>query len=163
MSGDQRLFEAYGQRWSVSWCGADAEPDGKPHGSAAICLTERGQAVLVSEDGVVWDLPGGRPEVDEDWRATLDREVREEACAEVTDATLLGFSRGECVGGSEVGTVLVRSLWRASVRLLPWDPQHEMVERRLMGLDELARTPVGGVPDWFLERWVDEAQGGGTD
>lgn len=152
------LFEAYGQMWSVTWHSAAAQPDGTRHGSAAICLTAPAEAVLVSEDGVVWDLPGGRPEGDEDWHATLDREVREEACAEVEDAVLLGFSRGECVQGTQVGTILIRSLWRASVRLLPWEPRHEITERRLIALDELAQTPVGGVPPWFLERWVREAR-----
>lgn len=158
MSDDPELFEANDQTWSVSWVSADAEPVGTRHGSAAICLVSASEAVLVSEDGVVWDIPGGRPERDESWRATLDREVREEACAEVEGALLLGFSRGECVRGSQEGTVLVRSLWRASVRLLPWEPRHEMVARRLMGLDELAQTSVGGVPPRFLERWVREAR-----
>ena len=158
MPDGEQLFEAYGQRWAVSWCSSDAAPDGTPHGSAAICLTAPGEAVLVSEDGVVWDLPGGRPEGGEDWRATLDREVHEEACAEVVDATLLGFSRGECVEGAQVGTVLVRSLWRASVQLLPWDPRHEITARRLVTLDELTEVGVGGVPPWFLERWVREAE-----
>lgn len=158
MADERAPFKAYGQLWSVSWHAADVEPAGTRHGSAAICLTAEREAVLVSEDGAVWDLPGGRPEGDEGWRATLDREVREEACAVVEDAMLLGFSRGECVEGTQVGTVLVRSLWRASVRLLPWEPQHEISARRLVGLDELARGSVGGVPDWFLERWVREAR-----
>jgi len=158
MADEQALFKAYGQLWSVSWCGVDEEPAGTPHGSTAICVTNQGDAVLVTEDGEVWDLPGGRPEVGEDWRATLDREVLEEACADVEDASLLGFSRGECVRGSQIGTVLVRSLWRASVRLLPWEPRHEIRERRLIALDELAQVAVGGVPPWFLERWVREAR-----
>ena len=159
MQDAERLFRANGQMWSVSWCGRNEEPEGTRHGSAAICLVPAGDAVLVSEDGEVWDLPGGRPEAGEGWRETLDREVREEACAEVIEATLLGFSRGECVEGSQLGTVLVRSLWRAEVRLLPWEPGHEIVARRLVTLDELVRTPVGGVPPWFLERWVAEARG----
>lgn len=161
MPDDPELFEANGQTWLVSWVLPENEPVGTRHGSAAICLVPTGEAVLVSEDGVVWDIPGGRPEGDESWRATLDREIREEACAEVEDARLLGFSRGECVAGSQLGSVLVRSLWWASVRLLPWEPQHEMVERRLISLDELARTPVGGVPPRFLERWVREAGAAG--
>lgn len=49
---------------------------------------------MVTSDGESWGLPGGRPEGDEDWRVTLDREVFEEACVRVEDAKLLGFSRG---------------------------------------------------------------------
>ena len=71
----------------------------------------------MSMDGSSWDFPAGRPEGDEDWRATLDREVLEEACASVEEATLLGFSKGVCIRGPEEGLVLVRSLWCAVVSL----------------------------------------------
>ena len=50
----------------------------------------------------------------EDWRATLEREVLEEACASVEEATLLGFAKGVCASeGPEEGLVLVRALWHA--------------------------------------------------
>jgi hypothetical protein len=35
--------------------------------------------------------------------------MREEACAEVLDAELLGFARSESVQGHEQGLVLIRS------------------------------------------------------
>jgi len=100
------------------------------HGATAICVTRAGAVVLVRADGGGWSLPGGRPEPGETWQETLHREVREEACAVVTGATLLGFGRGECLGGHEAGLVLVRSLWRAEVEILPWEPDFEMAERR---------------------------------
>ena len=53
--------------------------------------------MLVTWPGVAWEFPQGRPEEGEDWRATLDREVLEEACASVEEATLLGFARGVCI------------------------------------------------------------------
>ena len=59
--------------------------------------------------GVAWEFPQGRPEKGEDWRATLDREVLEEACAPVEEATLLGFAKGVCIKDPEEGLVLVRS------------------------------------------------------
>jgi ADP-ribose pyrophosphatase YjhB (NUDIX family) len=77
-------------------------------------------------------LPGGRPEPGEYWADTLRREVREEACATVTDARLLGFSRGECVRGTQAGLVLVRALWRAEARPDPWQPHFEIARRRLV-------------------------------
>jgi len=99
-------------------------------------VTAVGEIVLVSQSSELWELPGGRPEVNEDWRATLDREVMEEVCAKVPDTLLPGFSRGVCMKGHEEGLVLVRAMWRADVELLLWEPLHEMRERRLVDPDE---------------------------
>lgn len=120
-----------GQDWLVAWHPPPDPPPGTPHGSAAVCVVAD-QVVLVSSDGRLWGLPGGRPEHDETWTDTLRREVREEACATVTACRLLGFSRGECVRGHEAGLVLVRAFWRAEVKLDPWEPGFEMVGRRLV-------------------------------
>jgi hypothetical protein len=72
-------------------------------------------------------------------RQTLEREILEEACARVTGARLLGFVRGRCADGGEKGLVLVRSIWRAEVTLLPWRPEHEIPFRRTVPASELAR------------------------
>ena len=116
---------------------------------------------MVSEDGKLWDVPGGRPEGDEDWRQTLDREVLEEACASVDAATLIGFSRGVCIEGHEAGLVLVRSLWRAEVTLNPWRPQHEMSHRLVTTPeDALERITLAGLGHpGIYERWLSEALG----
>ena len=123
-----RVRDDHGQEWIVSWHppGFPA-PDGKRHGSAGIhgCFTPERNVLLVTRPGVSWELPAGRPEGDEDWRGTLDREVLEEACATVEAAALLGFAKGVCIEGSEQGLALVRSLWCADVSLDPWKPQHE--------------------------------------
>jgi ADP-ribose pyrophosphatase YjhB (NUDIX family) len=124
-----------GQDWRVAWCHVSDPPPGSPHGAEAVCVADR-RIVLVSRDGQRWGLPAGRPEADEDWGDALRCEVREEACAEVTSATLLGFTRGVCVRGPQEGLVLVRSHWRAAVRLLSWQPRFEMVHRRLVPADE---------------------------
>jgi ADP-ribose pyrophosphatase YjhB (NUDIX family) len=119
----------------VAWHLPPGAPPGTPHGSAGVCVA--GDAVvLVSGDGDRWGLPGGRPEPGEDWADTLRREVREEACATVTECRLLGFSRGECVRGPQAGLVLVRALWRAEVRPDPWRPRFETVGRRLVSIAE---------------------------
>jgi len=104
------------------------------------------------------ELSAGRPESDEDWRTTRDREVMEEACARVMSASLLGFVRGVCLKGSEEGLVLVRAIWRADVELLPWDPQHEMRDRLLIEPSEaLAQMtiPAGLAPLYC--RLIEEA------
>ena len=76
--------------------------------------------MLISNDGVRWGWPGGRPEGDESWEQTLRREILEETCAVVSTARLLGFCRALCGSGPEQGRVLVRSILRAEITLLPW-------------------------------------------
>ncbi len=115
-------------------------PDGTPHGAAGICVTSDGGIVLISEDGEHWNIPGGRPEGDETLEETLRREVWEEACATVTTATLLGFSRGVCIAGLQAGRVIVRSLWRAAVELAPWEPQFEITHRHVAAVTDVMDT-----------------------
>jgi ADP-ribose pyrophosphatase YjhB (NUDIX family) len=127
------------QVWRVAWCPPPDPPPGTPHGAEAICVTD-GQVVLVSREGRLWGLPAGRPEQSERWVDTLRREVREEACAEVVSGTLLGFTRGVCVRGPQEGLVLVRSHWRAEVRVLRWEPRFEMTHRRLVPAEAALRS-----------------------
>ncbi|MEV0739233.1 hypothetical protein AB0I51_25595 [Streptomyces sp. NPDC050549] len=77
---------------------------------------------------------------------------------------LLGLSRGVCVRGPEEGLVLVRSMWRAEVRLAPWDPRFEMTHRRLLPAEEVFRSVT--VPDGlgpFYRRLFAEAAVSGPD
>jgi ADP-ribose pyrophosphatase YjhB (NUDIX family) len=126
-----------GGTWSVAWYSPVRVPDGTPHGANALCVTADDQVVLISNDGERWGWPGGRPEGDESWEATLRREVLEEACAIVRQARLLGFCRAACLSGPEKGLVLVRSMWRADVDLLPWTPRFEIRLRRAVPSHEL--------------------------
>lgn len=150
VAADGVEFDAFinEQDWRVAWCPPSGPqrgtppgpppgpPRGTPHGAEAVCVAEDGRIVVVSRDGLRWGLPAGRPEPGEGWVDTMRREVREEACAEVTDCRLLGFSRGRCVRGPQEGLVLVRSMWRAEVRLEPWEPEFEMTHRRLLTAEE---------------------------
>ena len=131
-AGEESPFHANGQEWLVSWHNRDVPPPGTAHGSAGICVTPADGIVFISADGLHWDFPAGRPEGTESWEETLVREMREEACAIVRHARLLGFSRGRCVRGSEKGLVLVRAFWRADVVLEPWAPTFEIRHRRLV-------------------------------
>jgi len=111
-----------GQDWLVSWYPPLAPPAGTPHGASGICVTTEGEIAMISDDDARWDVPGGQPEGGETGEETLRREMREEACATVQQARLLGFCRSACVAGPQAGQVLVRSVWRATVALAPWEP-----------------------------------------
>ena len=130
-------IETGGQTVIVTWFPAHDEPYGTGHGSAGICVTDQDEVVLISPDGKTWGFPGGRPEGDESWEETMRREVREEACVDVVNARLLGFSRGECVRGHEKGLVLIRSLWLAHVDVLPWQPELETVGRKCVSFGDV--------------------------
>ena len=130
--GQRMRSHSDGQDWLVSWHPPAARPDGIPHGATGVCVTDADQLVLISPDGVYWGFPGGRPEGEESPEETLRREVLEEACAIVKGARLLGFARGECVQGWELGRILVRSYWRAEVNVAPWEPLYEIPHRRVI-------------------------------
>jgi NUDIX domain len=123
-----------GQNWQIAWHPPPHPPPGVPHGVAAVCVIDA-DIVLVSGDGERWDLPAGRPEPGEHPIDTLRRELLEEACAAAIACELLGFSRGACVRGREEGLVLVRSMWRADVRLDDWHPRFEITQRRRVPAD----------------------------
>lgn len=139
--------ESGGQDMLTTWYPSHDLPEGQRHGSAGICVTENGEVVLITQNGKHWDFPGGRPEGSESWEETLRREVREEACVEVTEARLLGFHRGECIRRHEKGLVLVRSLWLANVQLQEWVPEPETLARKPVPpdrvLSELAPNVYG--------------------
>lgn len=128
----------------MAWHPPGDAPPGQPHGANGFCVTTEGDVVLISSDGSRWGWPGGRPEPGESWEDTLRREMLEEACAMVTGVWLLGFVRSRCLAGPEEGLVLVRSIWRVQVRLLAWQPGHEIPFRRVVpvhGLDGSGGKP----------------------
>ena len=134
-----------GQVWAVSWHPPPAPPEGAPHGAECVCVADQDQVVVISPNGERWGFPAGRPEGSESGEETLHREVLEEAGATVVRTRLLGFSRGVCTAGRQQGVTLVRSIWRADVRLDAWEPWFEMAHRQVVA----ATGPVLRV--WFVE------------
>jgi 8-oxo-dGTP pyrophosphatase MutT (NUDIX family) len=156
--GEELAYRAQAQDWLVSWLPPTWELDGRRHGAAGICLPDPDSVVLVSSDGMRWELPAGRPEGAESWEETLRREVLEEACARVLSARLLGFSRGHCIAGHERGLVLVRSVWLADVELAPWKPAFETLHRKVVPAREmLEQISPGSGHVRIYRRALDEA------
>jgi ADP-ribose pyrophosphatase YjhB (NUDIX family) len=135
--GEELAVSSNGGNWLIAWHPPVSAPAGEPHGANGLCVTADGNVVLISSDGQRWGWPGGRPEGDESWEQTLRREMAEEACAVVLDARLLGFCRAACVTGPEHGRVFVRSIWRAEVELMQWEPRFEISHRRVVPAVEL--------------------------
>lgn len=143
--GEQLPIRSGDQDWLVSWHRPSDPPPGIRHGAEGVCVTPLGEVVLISRDGMSWDLPAGRPEPGETSEDTLRREMLEEACANVRSSRLLGFVRGECVAGHELGRALVRSIWRAEVDVGEWDPQFEIPHRRIVAPADVM-TAIGPNP-----------------
>ncbi len=135
--GEEFAVSSNGGDWLIAWHSPITVPVGTAHGANGFCVTAHGSVVLISRDGERWGWPGGRPEGDESWEQTLRREILEEAGAIVGDARLLGFCRGVCLTGPEADLVLVRSVWRAEIELMPWEPRFEIAHRRVVPATEL--------------------------
>jgi 8-oxo-dGTP pyrophosphatase MutT (NUDIX family) len=109
--------------------------------------------VLVRSASGRLNTPGGHPEQGESSEQTMIREVREEACAEVTSWQLLGYARSECLGSDKPGHVMVRDMYIARVQLMPWECE-ETMERFIVPLDEIPQLMAvdwPGLDDYSAE------------
>lgn len=104
-----------------------------------LCFTRVGDLVLVQLDDAFWTLPGGTVEPGEELKATLTREVWEEACSRVTQARYLASQHVSDPENPDGLTSYYQSRWWARVELEAWDPCHETTARRLVGREELCQ------------------------
>lgn len=75
-------------QWVVASAWSSFAPVTQVYG---VCFDDQGEIVVLSPDGKAgWNLPGGKPEGGEPWRATLLRAVRERVFAELGGSALLG-------------------------------------------------------------------------
>lgn len=71
----------------------------------AVCITEDGRVLLCRNHRGEWELPGGRPHLDEVFQDCAAREVREETGLDVTVHSLLGVQPLEVTPGMWVDVV----------------------------------------------------------
>jgi 8-oxo-dGTP pyrophosphatase MutT (NUDIX family) len=105
-----------------------------------LCFTADGLVVLVTWDGRQWSFPGGTVEVGESVEQALVREVAEEACARVVRCRYLASQHVADPLNPEGIPSYYQSRWWARVELDPWQPQDEMVGRRLVTPDRVLDT-----------------------
>lgn len=149
--------------WRVSLHGPKDRPEGAPHGSEAIIMIDDDQTVLVRNVNGRLNTPGGHPADGESSVETMIREVREEACAEVTAYAPIAFARSECLQGERRGHVMVRDMYVARVNLLPWQqPEFEIAERLVVPIADLVEIMRADWPglDAFSQELVDLAIAG---
>ena len=125
-----------GRRVTFTWFDPPFRPE-PPHSNQAygICFTGTGMIVLgACEAGgeQYWNLLGGGVEPGETLEDCLVREVREEGCARVIESRYIGCQRVDDPGHPARPRRYYQTRFWARVELLPWDPRHEVAERRLV-------------------------------
>lgn len=103
-------------------------------------LIDRGRVLLLLNERDEWDLPGGRPDPDEDHPTALEREVREEAGLSVEVGAALDEHLFEVLPGRFVRILpFVCRLIGNDVVVL----SHEHLETRWLALDDLGDSVAG--------------------
>jgi NADH pyrophosphatase NudC (nudix superfamily) len=133
-----------GRRVTFTWFDPPFRPE-PPHSNQAygICFTRAGMIVLgaCDADGErYWNLLGGGVEPGETLEDCLAREVMEEGCARVVESRYIGCQRVDDPEHSAGPWRYYQTRFWARVELLPWDPQHEIDERRLVRPEDFLQT-----------------------
>ena len=125
-----------GRRVTFTWFDPPFRPEPPDCNQAyGICFTEAGMIVLGGGDFAgerYWNLLGGGVETGETLEDCLVREVLEEGCARVVESRYIGCQRVDDPDHPTGPWRYYQARFWARVELLPWDPQHEIDERRLV-------------------------------
>jgi 8-oxo-dGTP pyrophosphatase MutT (NUDIX family) len=102
-----------------------------------LCFTADGLVVMVTWDGRQWSFPGGTVEDGESVEQALVREVAEEACARVVRCRYLASQHVADPLNPDGRTSYYQTRWWARIDLDPWQPQDEMIGRRLVAPNQV--------------------------
>jgi 8-oxo-dGTP pyrophosphatase MutT (NUDIX family) len=132
----------------VTWFDPPFRPE-PPHSNQAygICFTGTGMIVLgvCDVDGErYWNLLGGGVEPGETLEDCLVREVMEEGCARVVESRYIGCQRVDDPGHPTGPWRYYQTRFWARVELLPWEPRHEIDERRLVRPEDFLQALTWG-------------------
>jgi 8-oxo-dGTP pyrophosphatase MutT (NUDIX family) len=137
-----------GRRVTFTWFDPPFRPE-PPHANQAygICFTQAGMIILGGCDAGgqrYWNLLGGGAEPGETLEDCLAREVMEEGCARVTASRYIGCQRVDDPQHPAGPRRYYQARFWARAELLPWDPRHEVHERRLVRPDNFLQTLTWG-------------------
>jgi 8-oxo-dGTP pyrophosphatase MutT (NUDIX family) len=129
---------------TYTWFDPPFRPE-PPHSNQGygICFTEAGLTVLGAgefEGRRYVNLLGGGVEPGETLEECLVREVMEEGCARVVESRYIGCQRVDDPDHPTGPRRYYQSRFWARVELSPWDPQHEIDERRLVRPEDFLRA-----------------------
>jgi 8-oxo-dGTP pyrophosphatase MutT (NUDIX family) len=105
-----------------------------------LCFTDDGRVIMVTWDGRRWTFPGGTVEHGETVEQTLIWEVAEEACARVVACRYLAAQHVADPLNPGGGPSYYQTRWWVRVELDPWQPQYEMIARRLVAVNQVLPT-----------------------
>lgn len=130
-----------GRRLTVAWMPPPFRPPREQTIQASgLCFTDDRMVVLVSTDGATWTLPGGTREAGETAAEALQREVREEACAQVRRFVYLGCQRVDDPDNPAGPVRYYQTRFWARVTLEPFAPAFETIARKLVAPEEVRAT-----------------------
>ena len=143
----QWAFEE-GRQFSFTWFDPPFRPE-PPHSNQAygICFTRDRMIVLAGsrfEGRPYWNLLGRGVEPGETLEDCLVREVMEEGCARVMESRYIGCQRIDDPEHPTGPWRYYQSRFWARIELVPWDPRHEIDERRLVRPEDFLATLTWG-------------------